>query len=71
MRVAIAAASALALGGCGGAGTVAAGPEAALKSLATLLKPAEDEERILYLVSDESKYITGVPLPVDAGFVTK
>jgi hypothetical protein len=30
----------------------AAGPEAALKSLATLLKPAEDEERILYLVSD-------------------
>ncbi|MGC3966513.1 MAG: hypothetical protein QM775_03840 [Pirellulales bacterium] len=28
------------------------GPEAALKSLSTLLKPADDEERILYLVSD-------------------
>jgi len=35
------------------------------------IPPRAVSEAILYLVSDESKYITGVPLPVDAGFVTK
>ena len=35
------------------------------------MPPRAVSEAILFLVSDESKYITGVPMPVDAGFVTK
>jgi len=26
---------------------------------------------VLFLASDEARYITGVPLPVDAGFLVK
>jgi len=35
------------------------------------IPPRVVSDAILYLVSDTGKYITGVPLPVDAGFVTK
>lgn len=35
------------------------------------IPPRAVSDAILFLVSDESKYITGVPMPVDAGFVTK
>lgn len=35
------------------------------------IEPRDVSEAILWLLSDASRYITGVPLPVDAGFVTK
>jgi (+)-trans-carveol dehydrogenase len=35
------------------------------------IPPRAVSEAILYLVADTGKYVTGVPLPVDAGFVTK
>jgi len=35
------------------------------------IPPRAVSEAILFLVSDQSRYITGVPMPVDAGFVTK
>jgi (+)-trans-carveol dehydrogenase len=35
------------------------------------IQPKDVSQAVLWLLSDASKYITGVPLPVDAGFVTK
>jgi NAD(P)-dependent dehydrogenase (short-subunit alcohol dehydrogenase family) len=35
------------------------------------LEPGEVSQAVLFLASDASKYITGVPLLVDAGFMTK
>jgi SDR family mycofactocin-dependent oxidoreductase len=35
------------------------------------IEPRDVSQAILWLLSDASRYITGVPLPVDAGFVTK
>jgi SDR family mycofactocin-dependent oxidoreductase len=35
------------------------------------IQPEDVSQAVLWLLSDASKYITGVPLPVDAGFVTK
>ena len=36
-----------------------------------LLEPEDISAAIAYLVSDEAKYVTGVPFPVDAGFCNK
>ena len=33
--------------------------------------PVDISNALLFLASDEARYITGVPLPVDAGGVTK
>lgn len=35
------------------------------------IEPRDVSNAILWLCTEESRYITGVPLPVDAGFVTK
>jgi NAD(P)-dependent dehydrogenase (short-subunit alcohol dehydrogenase family) len=36
-----------------------------------MLEPADISNAILWLVSDEARYVTGVALPVDAGFTNK
>ena len=36
-----------------------------------LVEPVDISNAILWLVSDEARYVTGVTLPVDAGFTTK
>ena len=36
-----------------------------------MLEPVDISNAILYLVSDEGRYVTGVALPVDAGFTNK
>ena len=36
-----------------------------------MLEPVEISNAILWLVSDSARYVTGVALPVDAGFTTK
>jgi SDR family mycofactocin-dependent oxidoreductase len=36
-----------------------------------MLEPADISNAILWLVSDEARYVTGVTLPVDAGFTVK
>jgi NAD(P)-dependent dehydrogenase (short-subunit alcohol dehydrogenase family) len=33
-----------------------------------ILQPADISDTIAFLVSDQAKWITGVSLPVDAGF---
>jgi (+)-trans-carveol dehydrogenase len=35
------------------------------------VEPADISNAVLFLASDEARYITGVPLPVDAGFMVK
>jgi (+)-trans-carveol dehydrogenase len=35
------------------------------------LEPVDISNAVLFLASDEARYITGVPLPVDAGFLVK
>jgi (+)-trans-carveol dehydrogenase len=35
------------------------------------VEPADISNAVLFLASDEARYITGVPLPVDAGFAIK
>jgi (+)-trans-carveol dehydrogenase/(-)-trans-carveol dehydrogenase len=35
------------------------------------VEPADISNAVLFLASDEARYITGVTLPVDAGFLTK
>ena len=37
----------------------------------TVLTPEEVSKTVLFLVSDDARYITGVQLPVDAGNVNK
>jgi NAD(P)-dependent dehydrogenase (short-subunit alcohol dehydrogenase family) len=44
------------------------GSDNALKRVA---EPEEIAEAVLFLASERSSYITGVPLPVDAGFLAK
>jgi NAD(P)-dependent dehydrogenase (short-subunit alcohol dehydrogenase family) len=39
--------------------------------LKRVAEPEEIAEAVLFLASDRSSYITGVPLPVDAGFLAK
>jgi NAD(P)-dependent dehydrogenase (short-subunit alcohol dehydrogenase family) len=36
-----------------------------------LIEPVDISNAILFLVSDEARYVTGVTFPVDAGFTTK
>lgn len=40
-------------------------------AMGRVAEPEEIAAAVLYLVSDASSYVTGVPLPVDAGFVAK
>jgi (+)-trans-carveol dehydrogenase/(-)-trans-carveol dehydrogenase len=35
------------------------------------VEPADISNAVLFLASDEARYITGVPLPVDAGVLVK
>ena len=35
------------------------------------VEPVDISNAVLFLASDEARYITGVPLPVDAGAVIK
>jgi (+)-trans-carveol dehydrogenase/(-)-trans-carveol dehydrogenase len=35
------------------------------------VEPADISNAVLFLASDEARYITGVTLPVDAGFMVK
>ena len=37
----------------------------------TMIQPADVSDTVLWLVSDQAKYVTGVTLPVDAGFTAK
>jgi NAD(P)-dependent dehydrogenase (short-subunit alcohol dehydrogenase family) len=36
-----------------------------------MIQPADVTDAVLWLVSDHAKYVTGVTLPVDAGFYAK
>jgi NAD(P)-dependent dehydrogenase (short-subunit alcohol dehydrogenase family) len=36
-----------------------------------MLRPADISSAVVYLASDEAKYVTGATLPVDAGFLAK
>jgi NAD(P)-dependent dehydrogenase (short-subunit alcohol dehydrogenase family) len=36
-----------------------------------LVDPLDISNAILYLVSDDGRYVTGVTLPVDAGFTVR
>jgi NAD(P)-dependent dehydrogenase (short-subunit alcohol dehydrogenase family) len=50
----------------------AAPPNAMMNALPVdLVEPADISNAILFLVSDEGRYVTGVTLPVDAGFTNK
>ncbi|HEU5024527.1 MAG TPA: SDR family oxidoreductase [Spirillospora sp.] len=35
------------------------------------VEPVDVSNAILFLVSDEGRYVTGVPLPIDAGAMLK
>ena len=49
-----------------------AGPAAALNALPIpWVEPADISNAVLWLASDESRYVTGVTLPVDAGWLLK
>ena len=49
-----------------------AGPAAALNALPIpWVEPADISNAVLWLASDEARYVTGVALPVDAGIVIK
>jgi SDR family mycofactocin-dependent oxidoreductase len=37
----------------------------------SLIQPADVSDAVLWLVSDQAKYVTGVTLPVDAGFTAR
>jgi NAD(P)-dependent dehydrogenase (short-subunit alcohol dehydrogenase family) len=36
-----------------------------------MIEPVDVSNAIVWLVSDDARYITGVALPVDAGFTVK
>ena len=36
-----------------------------------MVEPVDISNAILWLVSDDARYVTGVTLPVDAGFTNK
>jgi NAD(P)-dependent dehydrogenase (short-subunit alcohol dehydrogenase family) len=36
-----------------------------------MIEPEDVSKAILYLVTDAGRYVTGVALPVDAGFTNK
>ena len=49
-----------------------AGPAAALNALPIpWVEPADISNALVFLASDEARYITGITLPVDAGIVIK
>jgi NAD(P)-dependent dehydrogenase (short-subunit alcohol dehydrogenase family) len=49
-----------------------AGPAAALNALPIpWVEPVDISNAVLWLASDEARYVTGVALPVDAGIVIK
>jgi NAD(P)-dependent dehydrogenase (short-subunit alcohol dehydrogenase family) len=49
-----------------------AGPAAALNALPIpWVEPVDISNAVLWLACDESRYVTGVTLPVDAGTVIK
>ena len=49
-----------------------AGPAAALNALPIAwVEPADVSNAVLWLASDESRYVTGITLPVDAGWLLK
>lgn len=37
----------------------------------SMIQPEDVSDAVLWLVSDQAKYVTGVALPVDAGFAVK
>jgi NAD(P)-dependent dehydrogenase (short-subunit alcohol dehydrogenase family) len=37
----------------------------------SMLEPGDISSAVAWLVSDEARYVTGVTLPIDAGFVVK
>jgi NAD(P)-dependent dehydrogenase (short-subunit alcohol dehydrogenase family) len=37
----------------------------------SMIQPSDVSNAVLWLVSDQAKYVTGVTLPVDAGFSAK
>ena len=41
------------------------------RSRSTWSRPVDISDAILWLVSDDARYVTGVTLPVDAGFTNK
>ena len=47
------------------------GEAAGLSAASVMLQPADVSDAIAWLVSDRAKYITGVQLPVDAGFMIR
>jgi SDR family mycofactocin-dependent oxidoreductase len=55
---------------------ITAGDESLLNSLSNampveILEPIEISNAVAWLVSDEARYVTGITLPVDAGFINK
>jgi NAD(P)-dependent dehydrogenase (short-subunit alcohol dehydrogenase family) len=36
-----------------------------------MLEPQDISNAVLWLVSDAAKYVTGIDLPIDAGYLTK
>jgi NAD(P)-dependent dehydrogenase (short-subunit alcohol dehydrogenase family) len=35
------------------------------------VEPADISNAVLFLASDEARYVTGIAMPVDAGFLVK
>jgi NAD(P)-dependent dehydrogenase (short-subunit alcohol dehydrogenase family) len=55
---------------------VLAGPDFSGKGMTNalpvaMIEPVDVTNAILWLVSDDARYVTGVTLPVDAGFANK
>lgn len=37
----------------------------------TMLEPQDISDAVLWLVSDAARYVTGIDVPIDAGYLTK